>query len=226
MLYRYLGILGSNPPVSFVTGDLLYYPTIAALLVASGLCLWKRVPGRRTFVILCFVLYVSMILEVTLFPVPISLAEIARVRSDPSLYVSPDLNLIPFHSIAASVAGAESQGLAVFIRNWLGNLLLLMPLGFMAPIIWKRFRRASRTVLLCLATSLSIEFVQYVGSFLVFTIRWKSVDVDDVIVNVVGGLLGFLLFTLLRFASPATTILSWRRMGPGGSRGLQNRSGA
>lgn len=193
MLYRYLGVLGSNPPVSFVAGDLLFYPTIAALLVTSGFCLWRRIPGRRTFVILCFVLWVSMVLEVTVFPVPVSLAEIARVHSDSSLYISPDLNLVPFHSIAASFAGVESHGWAGFVRNWLGNLLLLMPLGFMAPIIWKRFRRASPMVLLCVATSLSIELVQYVGSFLVFGIRWKSVDVDDVIVNVLGGMLGFLL---------------------------------
>jgi len=193
LLYRFLGVLGSNPPVSFVTGDLLLYPTIAALLVASALCLRKRVPGRQTFVTLCFVLYVSMVVEVTLFPVPISLAEIASVRSDASLYVSPDLNLVPFHSIASSLTGAESQGLGVFFRNWLGNLLLLMPLGFMAPIIWKRLHRASRTAILSVATSVSIEIMQYVGSFLVFNIRWKSADVDDVIVNVAGGMFGFLL---------------------------------
>lgn len=193
LLYRFLGVLGSNPPVSFVTGDLLLYPTIAALLVACALCVRKRVPGRQTFVILCFVLYVSMIVEVTLFPVPISLAEIATVRSDASLYVSPNLNLVPFHSIASSLTGAESQGLEVFFRNWLGNLLLLMPLGLMAPLIWKRFRRTSRTAMLCVAVSLSTEIMQFVGSFLVFRIRWKSVDVDDVIVNVTGGMFGFLL---------------------------------
>lgn len=212
MLYRFLGILGSNPPVSFITGDLLFYPTIVVLLIASGLCLRRRIPGWRTFVVLSFVLYVSMVVEITLFPVPISLAEIAQVRSDASLYVSPDLNLVPLHSIASSLAGAESQGLRVFFRNWLGNLLLLMPLGFMAPLIWTRFRSASQAALLCLAASLCIEMLQYMGSFLVFNIRWKSVDVDDVIVNVAGGMLGFVLSKALIGATQRKrSFESWER---------------
>lgn len=197
MLYRYLGVVGSNPPVSFMTGEALLYPTLAALAVTCGVCLWKRVPGGRTFLALCFVVYVSMLVEVTLFPVPVDPGEIARLRTDPVLRLSPDLNLVPFRSITSSLAGVGAQGFGVFLRNWLGNLLLFMPLGLMAPLFWPRLRRVSATGLLCLAASLSIEAAQFVGSFLVFGIRWKSVDIDDVIMNVMGGMLGFLLSRLL-----------------------------
>jgi len=139
------------------------------------------------------VMYISMVVEVTLFPMPISFAEIARVRSDPSLFISPDINLAPFRSILISARGSEVQGRSIFVRNWLGNLLLLMPLGFLSPLIWNRFRDVWRVMSLCLAASLSVEFLQFIGSFLVFRIRWKSVDIDDVMVNVAGGMLGFLL---------------------------------
>lgn len=177
-----------------MTGDLLLYPTIAALLLTGGVCLWQRVPGRRTFVLLSFVLYASMVLEATMFPVPTSLAEIARLRSDPSLYVPPELNVVPMRSIVAMLPNAESRGPGVFLRNWLGNLLLLMPLGLLAPMIWNRFRHVSWVVLLCASVSFSIEALQYIGSFVVFNVRWKSVDVDDLIVNMLGGMLGFLLW--------------------------------
>lgn len=197
MLYRYLGLIGSNPPVSFVTGDLLIYPTLAVLLAAGAYGLWKRVPGWRTFLILCFIVYASMVVEVTLFPIPVSFAEIARFRSDPSLYVSPDLNIVPFRSIMAGARGPAAISASVLARNWLGNLLLLLPLGVMAPLIWSRFRNVRQATLFFVAVSLSIELAQYVGSFHVFGIRWKSADVDDLIVNVAGALLGFLLMKLL-----------------------------
>jgi len=197
MLYRYLGLLGSNPPVSFMTGDLLIYPTLVALVVVAAYCVWKRIPGGRTFLAMCFVVYASMVLEVTLFPIPTSFAEIARFRIDPSLYVAPDLNLAPFRSIMASVRGIGMLGTSVFVRNWLGNLLLLLPLGVMAPLLWSRFRRAPQAIGLFIAVSLSIELAQFIGSFLVFRIRWKSADIDDLIVNVVGALLGFLVAKML-----------------------------
>lgn len=185
--------MGSNPPVSFVTGDLLIYPTIAVLLAAGIYCILKRVSGWRTFLILCFIMYASMLLEVTLFPIPVSFAEIAALRSDASLYIAPDMNLVPFHSIIASARGMQASGSSVFVRNWLGNVLLLLPLGVMAPLIWSRFRDVLQATLLFVATSLSIELLQYIGSFHIFGIRWKSVDLDDIIANVAGALLGFLL---------------------------------
>lgn len=176
-----------------MTGDLLIYPTIAVILAVGAYCLWKRVNGSRTFLILCFVLYASMVAEVTLFPIPVSLAEIAQLRGDPAAYVAPDLNLVPFASIVATARGPEALGAGVFVRNWLGNLLLLLPLGVLAPLIWERYRDVWRATLLFVAVSLSIEFAQYVGAFLIFRIRWKSADVDDLIVNVAGALIGFLL---------------------------------
>jgi glycopeptide antibiotics resistance protein len=146
-----------------------------------------------------------MVVEVTLFPIPVSFAEIARFRSDASLYVSPDLNLVPLRSIIASAHGPEAIGASVLARNWLGNLLLLLPLGVMAPLIWSRFRNLWQATLLFVAVSLSIELAQYIGSFYIFGIRWKSADVDDLIVNVAGALLGFLLTKLL--------IRVWRALG-------------
>jgi glycopeptide antibiotics resistance protein len=75
----------------------------------------------------------------------------------------------------------------------------------MAPLIWSRFRNLWQATLLFVAVSLSIELAQYIGSFYIFGIRWKSADVDDLIVNVAGALLGFLLTKLL--------IRVWRALG-------------
>lgn len=197
MLFRILGVSGSNPPVSFITGDILLVPTLAVLAGVAVYGGWRKVPGVKTFLLLCLVLYASMVIEITLFPMPVSLAEVVAARGDAQRYVAPDLNLQPFKSITTHMRAARETGATTFARNWLGNLLLLMPLGFIAPLVARRIRTLRDALVLCVAVSATIELAQYVGSFLVFRLRWKSVDVDDVIVNVAGGLVGFLLWRLV-----------------------------
>lgn len=84
-----------------------------------------------------------------------------------------NLNLIPF------------VGMAEDIRNTLLNVLLFLPLGFFLPLLWKRYRRLSNTLMFAFFATLFIELSQ------LFT--YRATDVDDLITNVTGGLWGYLL---------------------------------
>ncbi|MFI0372522.1 VanZ family protein [Actinomadura sp. 1N219] len=68
-----------------------------------------------------------------------------------------------------------------------GNLMLLMPLGVLLPLVWTTLRGPVRLVLLTAVLSLAIETVQ--GAFVI----GRAFDVDDVILNVIGVLIGYLL---------------------------------
>ena len=69
------------------------------------------------------------------------------------------------------------------------ELSVFVPLGLLPPALWQRLRRLWKATLLCCASSCLIEFFQlFIG---------RSVDVDDVILNTLGGVLGYLLFALL-----------------------------
>jgi len=68
-----------------------------------------------------------------------------------------------------------------------GNLALLAPLGALLPVVFRRLRGPVRLALLTGAVSLAIEMVQ--GAFVI----GRAFDVDDVILNVAGVVLAYLL---------------------------------
>lgn len=70
-------------------------------------------------------------------------------------------------------------------RNSLLNVLLFVPLGFLLPVLWKRFRPVWLTTLFGLGFSLSIELLQ------LFTLR--ATDVNDLMTNTAGTILGWCL---------------------------------
>jgi glycopeptide antibiotics resistance protein len=74
------------------------------------------------------------------------------------------------------------------------NVIMLIPAGFLLPLLSRRATSARRTTLLTGAISLGIEAAQLL-SYIAFN-NGRSVDVNDVIANALGGLLGYLLLTL------------------------------
>lgn len=107
-----------------------------------------------------------------------------------------DDNFVPFHTLAIYWRNLDS---GFWMRNLFGNLGLLLPLGLLGPIALPALRRWWLILPLALLISASIELAQH-------WIPDRSADVDDVIVNVTGALLGYLIFLslgLFRRRSPA-----------------------
>ncbi|QSX08155.1 VanZ family protein [Alkalibacter rhizosphaerae] len=89
------------------------------------------------------------------------------------------------------------EDLGVFFRNIFtvsfinlgGNILLFMPLGFFFGRFFRR-QKGMRTLLTSFFVSAGIELAQFIG------LSSRIADVDDVILNVVGGMFGFGLYIL------------------------------
>ena len=92
-------------------------------------------------------------------------------------------NAVPLQTIGTYLSDGDAP-LGVRIRNLAGNLAMLAPLG-LALAAASRWRLA-RVALCLVAVSSSIEFWQLFGA------TGRSVDVDDVILNVLGGIAGWL----------------------------------
>lgn len=97
------------------------------------------------------------------------------------------INLRPLFTIRAFWQRGTLEGQLV---NLLGNVAVFVPLGLLMPWAFPALRRWWAATLLCGGLSLAIEFTQL---FLA-----RSVDVDDLLLNTLGGLLGYLLFALGR----------------------------
>ena len=98
-----------------------------------------------------------------------------------------DDNLVPFHTLSIYLANLGSW---FWMRNLLGNLALLLPLGLLGPIALPALDRWWRIALVALLVSTAIELTQLL-------VPDRSADIDDVIVNVGGALLGYTGFRLL-----------------------------
>lgn len=78
----------------------------------------------------------------------------------------------------------------------LGNIIMFMPIGFFPALLWRRWK-CWKSVLLGFCTSVSIEFIQFfIG---------RSTDIDDVILNTTGAIIGFWMYCLLRTTFPNFT---------------------
>ena len=92
-------------------------------------------------------------------------------------------NLMPFRKIMRYPVGSNS-----FYKQVVGNIALFIPLGYFATS-YANIKGLGTITLVSLLSSLTIESVQhYIG---------RSFDIDDIILNIVGGIIGFLLYTAL-----------------------------
>ena len=89
-------------------------------------------------------------------------------------------NFIPFKEIFRYSIGSEK-----FFKNVMGNIMLFIPYGFLASYFLDNKKLSIMTILTIIA-SLTIETVQYyIG---------RVFDIDDIILNLLGGIIGFLIF--------------------------------
>lgn len=92
-------------------------------------------------------------------------------------------NFIPFREILRYDITS-----GYFIWNVVGNILIFLPFGF-AVSLYIKPEKMNKPLFIGIITSLTIECVQmFIG---------RSFDIDDIILNVIGGILGYLLYKFL-----------------------------
>jgi len=100
-------------------------------------------------------------------------------------------NLIPFKTIVSYIIGISKYKLDVWFFNLFGNILAFMPMGFLLPIIFHTLKSFKRITTLTFLISFFLEMTQ-------FLLKLGITDIDDVILNTLGGFLGYLLLILSR----------------------------
>lgn len=90
------------------------------------------------------------------------------------------MNLVPFSEITR-----YEFGTTMFYYNVLGNILIFLPFGCLIGV-YVAPKKIWPVIITTLCTSVVVEFVQLqIG---------RSFDIDDIILNVVGGISGYLLY--------------------------------
>lgn len=123
--------------------------------------------------------YILIILTITVIPLP------SFIGYKNSLFLK-SINFIPFRDVVYGYAYAKREALL--------NIVMMLPFGFLYPLI-KQNKSFIVTISATLLFSLSIETIQ------LFTVWFDSVyqrvpDITDVITNTFGGAVGYFLFQL------------------------------
>lgn len=94
-------------------------------------------------------------------------------------------NFIPFKEILRYEIGSK-----YFIWNVIGNIAIFIPFGF-AVSLYLKSKKLAKPFFIALVTSTTIECVQmFIG---------RSFDIDDIILNLIGGIIGYFIYSLLAY---------------------------
>jgi glycopeptide antibiotics resistance protein len=180
-----------------IDGTVAYPAGVAAAVVVLAL----RLGWPRTLLALVAVGHLTILASVALFPIPVDPRLIAEGRAiEAAGSASYTLNLRPLTTILPVLAG---RGGPDATRLLLLNALVLFPAGIYLPLLVPVLRRWRALVPFAIVGGASVELAQLaISSVLGF--RYRSIDIDDAILNAVGLVLGWLVAVLgLRLATRA-----------------------
>ena len=104
-------------------------------------------------------------------------------------YMRRFTNFIPFKTIVEYVQRYIDGYRNLSVLNLLGNFVLFMPMGVLLPCVIRKLDRFWKVTLTVLGMVVMVEIVQGI-------LRVGSVDIDDVLFNVVGAMIGYGLIRL------------------------------
>ena len=110
---------------------------------------------------------------------------------NPDARVDYSYNLTLFKEIRRFLVYRDVLGYKAVLLNIVGNVVAFMPFGFILPEVWDQLNHWYKITLLGFVFSLCIEVAQLVS-------RVGSFDVDDLLLNTVGALTGYIIFVIAK----------------------------
>jgi glycopeptide antibiotics resistance protein len=158
-------------------------PLLGAYLATVLIC-WvrgrPRLPRARLVTVTILVVYALSVAAATIFP----------ISPHPPAYWSGEPWWTMIHWIPLDVDGPSS----------VLNVIMFVPFGVLVPLLWPRADSVRRLMIRAVCASATIELIQFLIGLTLGSRR--TVDVNDLLANTAGALLGLLA---LRLAVPTPT---------------------
>jgi glycopeptide antibiotics resistance protein len=131
----------------------------------------RRLSVFRFATLTAFVLYLLAVLHLVLFPIQVNIGR----------YASQNL----WHINAIPLLTAD-------LRSFLSSVILMVPLGVFLPLLLPTSSSVKTIARQTFTLSLAIELTQFLTNVILG--NWRIPDVNDILANTLGGVLGYLLF--------------------------------
>jgi glycopeptide antibiotics resistance protein len=95
-------------------------------------------------------------------------------------------NLVPFQTIKRYIVHHDHFNFEIWFKNLFGNIVLFIPIGIFLPLLNTKYRRVSALIAATIILIAVVELIQLLS-------RVGSFDIDDIILNTLGALLGLMV---------------------------------
>lgn len=174
--------LGRHSGEGWLQSAILVYGLI---IILYDLSQNNKLSGQKRLWNALFLLYLGLVIDLTIFPIPISEEAFIHIQTQHHFKFS----LIPFNDLINS--GFHRQ----IILQMALNLVLFIPFGLLYPLTSFKFMKKN-PLLLGFLFSLTIELIQLITSY--FSLNVRIFDTDDLIMNTLGVLIGYFLFKMIK----------------------------
>ncbi len=159
---------------------------VLAILIPLLIVRWRRThSASHLFFFAIFWIYLTILASMTIFP--IRYAGFEGWFKEPVSQILARINLVPF-----DFGRLFELSPRIIFDNLAGNVLLTMPFGFGVSFVSQvSFKRA---LWLSLAVGLGLETAQLAISLIIG--GYRSVDINDSLLNAAGVLVGYGLFRM------------------------------
>ena len=159
-----------------------------AIWLLIRIAIWikqKRIDRKREAVLLLMYINLAVIIRFTFFPMSKVDGRIQPLVFDIATAFPFRVNLLPLVNLF------DYDSKRDLLLNVIGNAAMFIPSGIVLPIVYKRLNIFWKVLTTGIGISLCIEIIQ-----LPFSVR--ATDVDDLILNTIGVILGYGIYALIR----------------------------
>ena len=165
---------------------------VGAITLSKVLIKHKKLPFKINLII-CFLLYILLLSTLTLFDDYFRRGSL-NVNWNKNMiknYINTSFNIIPFKTIKMYITNYLNGHFStkIFMYNIIGNIVALMPFSFFLPLIFKRQNKLRIFIPTMIIVVLLIEGLQ-------FLTLSGSCDIDDLILNVLGAIILYLILSI------------------------------
>ena len=156
------------------------------ILVRGALCLRSRTFRiRREAELLLVYICLLVVARFTFFPFETVDGKLQPLVFDAAVALSFRINLIPFLNLL------DYPELRPVLLNVIGNTAMFLPIGIIFPAVFRELNTHGKAIAAGMGLSFTIEILQ-------LPFYDRVTDIDDLILNSLGYLLGYGIFLLLR----------------------------
>ncbi len=136
----------------------------------------KKISFTQYFFAFSFICYLQL-LYVVFFGISGGL-DFHQTRHTPNLYP------------LVCLFNVYEMGLINMMKQVVLNIIIMVPFGFLLPIVVRYFRSFVKVIFFTIFIATFVEVIQYLVG--------RSADIDDVIMNTIGGMIGYMIFWVFR----------------------------